>query len=604
MGRNSYALLETGWIPGHLDAFKPNAVGKIRLYDGGGGGSAPAPSSVSQTTIPEYAQPYAERMLGKAEAITETPYQTYGGERIAESTAQQQAARQSVAGMQGPTQFGTGTQLATQAGIAGLGAGQYQPGVFAAPLTQAAQLRQFQMRGPADVTGMQLNAPQMGTAHIGARPDLETFQMGPAERVGATGVSARDIQAAQTGFAPQLERFQMTAPERFGAGAAQEYMSPYMQGVVDVQKREAVRDAQKTQLGANLAAARQGTYGGARQLLAQTERERALGTQLGDIQAKGLEAAFGQAQSQFERDRAAQMGAQKENLQAALGVQQLGTQTGMQTALANLTNEQQARVTSEANRLQAQGMTQDAALKAALANQQAGLTTGQQNLAAQLGVQQLGTQTGLQVALANLSSEQQANVQNLTAQLQTQGLSADQALRAALANQQAGLTTAQQNLQARLGVQQLGAQTDLESQRLNQQALMEAQRLAEQSRQFGGTLGLQGAQAATQAAQVLGGLGGAQQAAGLDLAKAQEAFGGLGRAEQQAKLDLAYQDFLQQQRYPYSQLGFMSDILRGSGNLAATGGRAVYEQPPSTTQQLMQLGLGGLGLYRSMGMPG
>ena len=73
------------------------------------------------------------------------------------------------------------------------------------------------------------------------------------------------------------------------------FMSPYMQNVVDVQKQAAIRDAQKTQLGANLAAARQGTYGGARQLLAQTERERALGGQLGDIQARGLQSAFEQA---------------------------------------------------------------------------------------------------------------------------------------------------------------------------------------------------------------------------------------------------------------------------------------------------------------------
>jgi hypothetical protein len=56
---------------------------------------------------------------------------------------------------------------------------------------------------------------------------------------------------------------------------------------------------------------------------------------------------------------------------------------------------------------------------------------------------------------------------------------------------------------------------------------------------------------------------------------------------------------LAQQRYPYSQLGFMSDILRGSGNLAGTGGRAIYEAPQSQTQQLLQLGLGGLGMYKA-----
>jgi hypothetical protein len=58
--------------------------------------------------------------------------------------------------------------------------------------------------------------------------------------------------------------------------AQQAFMSPYMQNVVDVQKQEAIRDAQKGQLGQNLAAARQGTYGGARQTLAMTERERNL----------------------------------------------------------------------------------------------------------------------------------------------------------------------------------------------------------------------------------------------------------------------------------------------------------------------------------------
>ncbi len=33
----------------------------------------PAPTSTSQTTIPEYAKPYAEKMLGKSEALTESP---------------------------------------------------------------------------------------------------------------------------------------------------------------------------------------------------------------------------------------------------------------------------------------------------------------------------------------------------------------------------------------------------------------------------------------------------------------------------------------------------------------------------------------------------
>jgi len=83
----------------------------------------------------------------------------------------------------------------------------------------------------------------------------------------------------------------MLSPEQ-----TQAYMSPYAQNVIDVNKAEAIRDAQKGLLSGNLAAARQGTYGGARQLLSQTEQERNLQTKLGNIQATGLQNAFDAAQ--------------------------------------------------------------------------------------------------------------------------------------------------------------------------------------------------------------------------------------------------------------------------------------------------------------------
>jgi hypothetical protein len=83
----------------------------------------------------------------------------------------------------------------------------------------------------------------------------------------------------------------MLSPEQTAA-----YMSPYAQNVIDVNKAEALRDAQKGLLSGNLAAARQGTYGGARQLLSQTEQERNLQTKLGNIQATGLQNAFDAAQ--------------------------------------------------------------------------------------------------------------------------------------------------------------------------------------------------------------------------------------------------------------------------------------------------------------------
>jgi hypothetical protein len=127
--------------------------------------------------------------------------------------------------------------------------------------------------------------------------------------------------------------------------ATQAFMSPYMQNVVDVQKQAAIRDAQMSNLAGNLGAARQGTYGGARQLLAQTERERALGGKLGEIQATGSQRAFEDAQ------RSLQFGSTLglQGLQAGLQGAQQATQAGQ--ALGQLGTAQQQ---ADLQRFQAQ----------------------------------------------------------------------------------------------------------------------------------------------------------------------------------------------------------------------------------------------------------
>jgi hypothetical protein len=202
-------------------------------------------------------------------------------------------------------------------------------------------------------------------------------------------------------------------------------MSPYIQSVVDVQKREAIRDAKQQQLMQDLGAARQGTYGGSRQLLAGLGRERMLGQQLGDIQARGLQAGFEQAAQQFERDRAASMEAQRQNLASQISTQQLKTTTDMQMALANLTNDQQARVQNMAAENQMRGMNAENALRAALANQQADLdmqraSEQSRQFGAQTGLAALGQAGQMGQTLGNLGQLQQnLDVQRLGLQGQT-----------------------------------------------------------------------------------------------------------------------------------------------------------------------------------------
>ena len=106
-------------------------MGKIVSSIFGGGGSsapAPAPSSqvVTQTSIPEYARPYVERMLGQSEALTDinaNPYQTYGGQRIQGFTPMQEQAFRNYATQQVSPELGAGSNIAALSGLGSITAG-------------------------------------------------------------------------------------------------------------------------------------------------------------------------------------------------------------------------------------------------------------------------------------------------------------------------------------------------------------------------------------------------------------------------------------------------------------------------------------------------
>ena len=199
---------------------------------GGGGGRSPPPpppQTVTQQTsnIPEYFQPYLERLFERAEAVTTEPFERYEGQRLALPTPQQQAAYQGVEEM----------------------VGGYKPYIATADLLTA--------------------------------------------------------QAAQ----------QSTDPTAIASR-----MSPYQQAVVDIQKREALRDANKLQQQIGASAVGAGSFGGSRQALAETELARQTGQRLADIQAVGSQQAFQQAMNQLSADRAASLAAGQQF--AGLGAQQ------------------------------------------------------------------------------------------------------------------------------------------------------------------------------------------------------------------------------------------------------------------------------------------
>jgi len=248
---------------------------------------------------------------------------------------------------------------------------------------------------------------------------------------------------------------QVTA-ERFGIPQMQEYMSPYMRGVVEQQKRSALMDFARQMPGLQAQGIRAGARGGTREALLQSEAQRNLQQQLGGIEATGLQSAYQQAQQQFGADRAAAMQAQQLNQQAALQRAQMGAQYGLGGA-----------------------------------------------------------------------------------------------------------------------------------------------ELAERSRQFGAGLGLQGIQQQLAAAGTLGQLGQTGFGQQMQALQAQQQAGAQLQGLEQQRLEQQYQDFLAAQRYPYAQLGFMSDILRGTPASGAV--QTLYQAAPSTLGQVGGAAMGLAGLYKAFG---
>ena len=158
------------------------------------------------------------------------------------------------------------------------------------------------------------NAPiALGYGQQGAQYGAQAPQYGETGAAMGTAASrAGDLYAAQA-----------TSPQ-----AMAQYMSPYMQDVVDYQKQQAIRDyqIQAPQMAAQSVGS--GAFGGNRLALQQSEANRGLQNRLAGIEATGQQQAYQNAQ------QAQQFGANLglQGLQAGMQGQQVGLQ-GLQTAM-------------------------------------------------------------------------------------------------------------------------------------------------------------------------------------------------------------------------------------------------------------------------------
>lgn len=101
------------------------------------------------------------------------------------------------------------------------------------------------------------------------------------------------------------------------------------------------------------------------------------------------------------------------------------------------------------------------------------------------------------------------------------------------------------------------------------------------------------------AAELLGQLGGQEQAMALDRLTAMQTAGQIRREQEQRGLDMGYGDFMRQQAYPREQLAFFSNMLQGVPVQPGTT-TATYGMQPSTAEKALGAGIAGVGLYRAL----
>lgn len=531
-------------------------------------------STTSQTVeIPPEVREQYKQVIARANQITQRPFQAYSNDPsafVAPLTATQQAGIANINAIQGMAQPSVeqGQGMIMQ----GIGAGaplQY------GSLDTAAQGRE---------AGSQLFGASLGTAGEGREAGSQLFGTSLGTAASGTGQAGNIYgqvlpaiqQAAQTGasYGAKAEPFlgaglaaaspymsqaagyttsglgagtgfgalsadflsrgtQNIAPTEFSGEQIDRYMSPYMQRVVEAQQALQAEEAgqQRSALRGQQIAA--GAFGGDRGGIAQANlaRQQSLANQA--TLSNLLQGGYGQALGAFQQQQGTQLAADQANRAAqqfgsqqaaALGQQMFGQNLAAGSQLANI-----------GQALFGQNLSQGQALAA----------LGQQLFGQQLGSAQAAAGVGTNIAAMKA---QEAALQQQAAQ----GVFSQAAQQAALQQQ------------AAQGVFNQAAQQAA----LQQAAGQNVYNMAAQGGMNYANLGLAG------------------QAAALQGAQAQLGAGQIEQQTEQAARSAMYNQFLQQQGYPFQQVGFLGNVSMGIGS--QSGGTTTTQQGSYSDRRLKE----------------
>lgn len=249
----------------------------MRRYKGGGG-SAPTETTVTQTDLPEYVEPYFKRLLQRGEAESIQGYDPYGGQRLAYFSPDEvtsQAMTRGFATSGTPQQFQDATNRYNMQGVIGSGylAQQAQPGYQAGvagpaytPMNYEENISRFMSPYQQNVIDIQKREATRASDIMGKGIEDQATAAGSlggyreailqAERQRNLGQQLADIQAAGSQRAFESAQQQLARERAAGLGASQLDLQRFQQqelarqreaqlGLSAARQNEAARQAQE-----------------------------------------------------------------------------------------------------------------------------------------------------------------------------------------------------------------------------------------------------------------------------------------------------------------------------------------------------------------------
>ena len=280
----------------------------------GKGRNQSATTTVTQQKIPEKFEPYYDRLLTRAEEESTQPYQPYGGQRLAGTTADTQKSYDMV------------RDVAAKGNQATSGAmNVYQQNLDSANALMGQQPYQF-----SEYEGFEAGKadPYAGFKETKVDPYTE-FSAYKADPY--TGFSEADY--SEYGFDPT---------EVLDAAKTSQYMDPYLRNVLDVKKAQAQKDFDTSRGSREAAAIQAGAIGSSRSALMEAVAQGDMLNRMKDIEATGQEQAYQDAVSRFAADRSAKFAreqaaaGEKGRVQTSAGAEKARVQKDQAAELARV----------------------------------------------------------------------------------------------------------------------------------------------------------------------------------------------------------------------------------------------------------------------------